>query len=264
MCGICGFTGSPAPETLAAMTRAITHRGPDEDGFFSDGRVNLGMRRLSIIDVETGQQPVYNETERICAVFNGEIYNFQELRRDLETAGHRFSTDHSDTEVIVHLYEEHGDRFAEFLNGMFAIALWDRERGRLLLVRDRMGVKPLFYTQVNGKLLFASEIKSLLRHPACPCEPDFGALSLYFTFKNVPAPKTAFRDIRSLLPGERLIVDTRGVTRERWWRVRFDEDSSCDENEAQERIRTILESATRLRMGAGVTLRGNTHTLCGG
>lgn len=255
MCGICGFTGPADRDALGRMAVRLRHRGPDEDGFFADGRVNLGIRRLSIVDLETGHQPLANEDGSVRLVFNGEIYNAPELRTGLEARGHRFVTDHSDGEVIVHLYEERGTDFAHALNGMFAIALWDAARGRLLLVRDRMGVKPLFFAAVPGGLLFGSEIKALLAHPACPREPDREALWHYFSFKNVPSPRTAFRGISALRPGELLSWTADGGTvRKRWWRLAFREDEACDEEDARERLRWLIDDATRLRMLSDVPI----------
>jgi asparagine synthase (glutamine-hydrolysing) len=252
MCGICGFTGEKDPFVLKRMTNAIVHRGPDEEGVYSDGSVNLGIRRLSIVDVETGQQPVHNEDKRIWAVFNGEIYNFRELRRELSETGHTFYTDHSDSELIVHLYEEDGLDFMHRINGMFAIALWDRNQERLLLIRDRMGVKPLFYAPVGGKLIFASEIKAILAHPAYSKDLNYEALFHYFTLKNVPAPATAFAGIHSLLPGEVLIFSRGKTTKKRWWKVRFQEREDWDEFDLREKIMTLLEDATKLRMRSDV------------
>jgi asparagine synthase (glutamine-hydrolysing) len=252
MCGICGFTGEKDHFVLKRMADAIVHRGPDEEGFYSDGSVNLGIRRLSIVDVETGRQPVHNEDKRIWAVFNGEIYNFRELRRELADAGHTFYTDHSDSELIVHLYEEDGLDFMHRINGMFAIALWDKNEDRLLLIRDRMGVKPLFYASVGGKLIFASEIKAILAHPAYCKNLNYEALYHYFTLKNVPAPATAFAGIHSLLPGEVLIFSRGETAKERWWKVRFQEREDWDESDVREKILTLLEDATRLRMRSDV------------
>jgi len=248
MCGICGFTGHPDDAALRRMTRSIFHRGPDEDGFYVDGLVNLGMRRLSIIDVATGQQPISNEDKSLWTVFNGEIYNFQEIRKDLEQKGHRFYTDHSDTEVIVHLYEAYGLDFPHKMNGMFAIALWDKKEEKLLLVRDRSGVKPLFYAVVKGKLIFGSEIKAILEHHDYRREPNYEALYHYFTLKNVPAPLTAFRDIHSLLPGEMAIFQKGSLTKKKWWTVRFDRRQNVDEADIKKTILELLEDATRLRM----------------
>jgi asparagine synthase (glutamine-hydrolysing) len=198
MCGICGFTGKSDQGTLKRMTDVIFHRGPDEDGFYSDGGINLGVRRLSIIDVETGHQPVCNEDQTLWTVLNGELYNYLELRKELLEKGHRFYTDHSDTELIVHLYEDFGIDFVHKLNGMFAIALWDKRKKRLFLIRDRMGVKPLFFTVVDNSLIFGSEIKAILSHPAYTSDLNYEGLYHYFTFKNIPTPSTAFKGIHSL------------------------------------------------------------------
>lgn len=248
MCGICGFTGTPDETSLRKMTDSILHRGPDEDGFYSDGQINLGMRRLSIIDLSGGHQPIHNEDKSVWTVFNGEIYNFQELRRELVEKGHSFYTDHSDTEAIVHLYEEYGNTFAHKINGMFAIALWDKKLERLLLIRDRMGVKPLFYACINNSLVFGSEIKAILEHPAYKRGVNHEGLYHYFTFKNIPAPLTAFEGIYTLLPGEMLISADGNITKERWWKIMFNEDEQMEEVYAKDRIFSLLEDATRLRM----------------
>ena len=248
MCGICGFTGKSDEVVLKRMARAIFHRGPDEDGFYSDERVNLGIRRLSIIDVDTGHQPICNEDKSIWTVFNGEIYNFQEIRRDLEKKGHQFYTDHSDTEVVVHLYEEYGPHFVNKMNGMFAIALWDKKEERLLLVRDRMGVKPIFYTVASDHLIFGSEIKAILEHPGYRREINYEGLYHYFTFKNIPAPLTAFQHIYSLSPGELLTFSRGKVSKERWWKIKFDEREEYEEPYIKEKILSLLEDATKVRM----------------
>lgn len=234
------------------MTGSIVHRGPDNEGLFISQKVCLGMRRLSIIDVESGKQPIHNEDQSIHIVFNGEIYNYQELRTELEKAGHRFYTDHSDTETLVHLYEDHGLDFANHLNGMFAIALWDSSKERLLLVRDRMGVKPLFYTCIDSQLIFASEIKAILEHPAYAPEMNYEAIYHYFTFKNIPAPLTAFYGIQALLPGQMLIWEKSRINFWKWWTIRFDESISRDVQEVQENILALLDDATRLRMRSDV------------
>src|SRR6266581_1987358 len=188
MCGIAGFTGAADTASLRWMTECLGHRGPDSAGYWEGPGVSLGMRRLAIIDVETGEQPVFNEDDTIAVVFNGEIYNHVELRRQLIDAGHRFRTDHSDTEVIVHLYEEHGVGFLDHLNGMFAIALWDARRRHLVLARDRLGIKPLYLAVVPGGVAFGSEPKALLNHPAVGREPDLVAIHHYLSLKHVPAP----------------------------------------------------------------------------
>jgi asparagine synthase (glutamine-hydrolysing) len=248
MCGICGFSGPQNKMILKKMKDAMVHRGPDEEGFYSDGKMNLGIRRLSIIDLETGQQPVHNEDKSLWTVFNGEIYNFQELRKELMEQDHTFYTDHSDTEVIVHLYEEYGGDFLCQMNGMFAIALWDSQRDKLLLIRDRMGVKPLFYTFSNGHLIFGSEIKAILAHPGYQRDINYDALYHYFTFKNVPSPLTAFKGIYSLLPGEILTFSKNEISKKRWWKVQYNEKENLDEGLIKEKILGLLEDATRIRM----------------
>ncbi len=208
MCGIAGFIAPAAsglPSALRAMARAITHRGPDDEGFLEDDagsglRVGLAHRRLSIIDLATGHQPLGNEDRSIQIVFNGEVYNFQELRKDLEAKGHRFTT-HSDTETIVHAYEEWGDDCVLRFRGMFAFAIWDAPRARLFLARDRFGKKPLFLHQVGDKLLFASEIKSILSFPGVKAAADTAAIWDYLSYRYVPGPATMFKGIRKLMPG---------------------------------------------------------------
>lgn len=236
------------------MTDSIFHRGPDEEGFYSDGKMNLGIRRLSIIDPETGRQPVHNEDRSLWTVFNGEIYNSQELRKDLIEGGHQFYTDHSDTEVIVHLYEDYGVDFVAKMNGMFAIALWDSNDNKLLLVRDRMGVKPLFYTLINGRLIFGSEVKAILAHPEYHRTPNYRAIYHYFTLKNIPSPSTAFEGIYSLAPGEVLTFSRSGISTKKWWKIRFDENENQDEQDIKEKILSLLEDATRIRMVSDVPL----------
>ena len=235
MCGICGFSGPKDEVILKKMMDTILHRGPDEEGFYSDGKMNLGIRRLSIIDPETGHQPVHNEDKTLWTVFNGEIYNFQDLRRDLVERGHTFYTDHSDTEVIVHLYEEYGWDFLNKMNGMFAIALWDLQKDKLLLIRDRMGAKPLFYTFSNGQLIFGSEIKAILAHTAYQRDINYDAIYHYFTFKNVPSPLTAFKGIYSLNPGGVVIFSKSEILTRKWWKIRFDENQNQDETDTKER-----------------------------
>ena len=208
MCGICGAVagkseGRPDPGAIARMSARLRHRGPDSEGSFERGPVALAARRLSIIDLEHGEQPIANEDGSVVVVQNGEIYNYRELKRELERAGHRFATD-CDTEVLVHLYEEHGDSFLDRLRGMFAIALWDDRRRRLLLARDRFGIKPLYYSFERGSLLFASELKAMLEHPGLSRETDPRALAAYLAFNSIPAPLTIFAAARKLPPGHLL------------------------------------------------------------
>src|SRR5438046_848409 len=201
MCGICGVvsaSGSVDAERVARMSPTLLHRGPDSSGEFCDGTAALAARRLSIIDLETGDQPIANEDGTLHVVQNGEIYNYRELRRELERAGHGFRT-HGDTEILLHLYEQHGEGFAERLRGMFAVAIWDAPRRRLVLARDRFGIKPLSYRDAGGELAFASELRALPRG-----EIDLDALEAFLAFNSIPAPLTIFREVRKLPPGHLL------------------------------------------------------------
>jgi asparagine synthase (glutamine-hydrolysing) len=208
MCGICGVaTAEGAPPDLEAvrrMSRSLAHRGPDSDGLFEEGGVALAARRLSIIDLDRGDQPLTNEDGSVVVVQNGEIYNHRELRRELERRGHRFATA-SDTEVLAHLYEEHGEGFVERLRGMFAIAVWDARRRRLLLSRDRFGIKPLYYRAAGGSIAFASELKAMLELPGHSRAIDPRAVASYLAFNSVPAPLTIFTEARKLPPGHTLL-----------------------------------------------------------
>ena len=252
MCGICGFTGKTNSSILKKMTDSIIHRGPDEDGLYSNEKVNLGIRRLSIVDVKTGHQPIHNEDKTLWLIFNGEIYNFIELRLELEKKGHFFYTDHSDSEVLIHLYEEYGDDFVHRLNGMFAISLWDNRTDKLLLIRDRMGVKPLFYAQVNGEIIFASEIKAILANPNYKKNPNYDALAYYFTFKHIPSPLTSFKDIFSVLPGEMVTYRKGNIEKKRYWKNIFNENYNLDEKTITRSLFSFLEDSVRLRMRSDV------------
>src|SRR5262245_62902535 len=215
MCGICGIAstrGTVDPGRLAAMSATLVQRGPDSDGVHIDGPVGLAARRLAIIDLATGDQPISNEDGRITVVQNGELYNYRELRAELERAGHRFSTG-GDTEVLVHLYEEHGERFAERLRGMFAVALWDAPRRRLVLARDRFGIKPLYYRDEGGELSFASELRALPRG-----EVDLDAVEAVLAFNSLPAPLTTFREARKLPAGHVLVWESGRTSLERFAR----------------------------------------------
>jgi asparagine synthase (glutamine-hydrolysing) len=203
MCGICGIAsskGAPDLGAVARMSAKLVHRGPDDDGLFNRGPVALAARRLSIIDLDHGHQPIASEDGSVVVVQNGEIYNYRELKRELEGRGHRFATE-SDTEVLVHLYEEHGDGFVERLRGMFAVALWDGREERLLLARDRFGIKPLYYRLAGGDLSFASELKAMLEQPGFSRAIDPRAVSAYLAFNSIPAPLTIFAEARKLPPG---------------------------------------------------------------
>ncbi len=234
------------------MVEVIRHRGPDEAGTWEGEGISLGMRRLSIIDLAGGHQPMFNEDGTIACVFNGEIYNHVELQKTLVDQGHRFRSDHSDTETIVHLYEQHGLDFLDHLNGMFAIALWDARRRRLVLARDRVGIKPLYFVRVPGGIAFASEIKALLRHEAVSRDPDFQSLYHYLSLKNVPSPATAYAHIGQLRPGEYAVFRDGSFDRATWWRMEFAERASMGEDEALAGIRSLLEDSVRLQMRSDV------------
>ena len=254
MCGICGFSGPIAQDILHRMGDSIFHRGPDEDGYYCDGAMNLYSRRLSIIDLQTGKQPVHNEDKSLWAVWNGEIYNHEELRKELLSKGHRFYTDHSDSEVIVHMYEEYGMDFIRYLNGMFAIAIWDKNSRRLFLIRDRMGVKPLFYTISGNDIIFASEIKAILQNPDYRKAFNPEAIYHYFSFKNTVPPQTAFQGIEELLPGHYCIWKDGGISIRRYWKINFGTRSNDSIFEAKERVREILIDAVLSRGVADVAI----------
>ena len=209
MCGICGFLGpgheSADPDIARRMTATLRHRGPDDEGLYANGPIALGQRRLSIIDLETGHQPVSNEDRTVWAMLNGEIYNHVELREGLIRRGHRFTT-RSDTEVLVHAWEDFGEDCVGYLNGMFALALWDERRQVLLLARDRVGEKPLYYTQLGGWLIFGSELRAILAHPSVSRELDLLGLSRYLSCGYVVDRHTIVRGVSQLPPGHLLTV----------------------------------------------------------
>ena len=253
MCGICGIVSSngPAdPDRLAAMSAKLVHRGPDSDGIFAEGQAALAARRLAIIDLETGDQPIANEDSTIHVVQNGELYNYRELRAELERAGHRFRT-HGDTEVFVHLYEQEGLEFARRLRGMFAVALWDAPRRRLVLARDRYGIKPLYYrADSSGGLEFASELRALPRG-----EIDLDALEAFLAFNSIPAPLTIFRDARKLPPGHLLVWEAGKTRAERFARpapAALDDLRDDDEAELIEELRARLRDSVRAHLVSDV------------
>jgi len=250
MCGICGLAGNPDRERLAAMSAALEHRGPDSAGEFVDGPVALASRRLSIIDLAGGDQPIFNEDETGVVVQNGEIYNHPELMRELLRDGHTYRT-HSDTETIVHLYEQHGLGFAERLRGMFAVAIWDTRERRLVLARDRYGIKPLYYRHVAGELAFASELRALPRG-----EIDLDALEAFLAFNSIPGPHSIFRDVRKLQPGHLLVWTEDGAVRiERFAHprpVQSEELRDDDEAELVEELRARMRDSVRAHLLADV------------
>ena len=260
MCGICGIIDweTSAPGDLAAVKRMlwpIRHRGPDELAVYGDECAKLGHARLSIVDLAGGGQPIFNEDGSLCIVFNGEIYNHVELRPELERKGHRFST-HSDTEVILHLYEEYGADCLDHMNGQFAFAIWDRANRTLFMARDRFGIRPLFYTMSRNRLLFASELKSLLAVPGVHAGIDPIGLDQVFTFWGALAPRTAFENIQQLPAAHCMRATQEGMRTERYWDLGFpadgDYDASLTEQDYIEGLREELVRATRLRMRADV------------
>ncbi|HEX8966683.1 MAG TPA: asparagine synthase (glutamine-hydrolyzing) [Chloroflexota bacterium] len=264
MCGICGVLNlSPSADavqepTLRSMADTLRHRGPDDDGYFvsPDGQVGFGFRRLSIVDLATGDQPMANEDESVWLVFNGEIYNHAALRPGLESRGHHFRS-RCDAEVILHLYEEFGPECVQHLRGMFAFAVWDSRRRRLLLARDRIGVKPVYFAALPHTLLFGSEIKALFSHPALAPRLDEVALSLYLTFAATPAPRTLFEGVQKLPPGHRLIVDAdTGQQRlERYWQplpAASEQGRRRHPEEYVEGLETLVRESIGLRMMSDV------------
>jgi len=251
MCGIAGGFGTDIDSNLLKrMCDKIQHRGPDDEGYHFEDNVALGVRRLSIIDLETGGQPIHNEDETIWLVFNGEIFNYVELRQELE-ARHRFYTK-SDTEVIVHLYEEMGERCLDKLNGMFALALWDRRNRRLFLARDRIGVKPLYYAFRDGKLIFASEIKSILE-AGMAAEPDRRAIVDYMTLGYVLDDKTFFEGIKQLPAGHLALLENGKLLVKEYWDVHF-KTVERSEKETIEELRRLIQDAVRIRLRSDVPL----------
>jgi|SRR5215469_2154148 len=258
MCGICGIfefdRRKPFPKDLLhRMNETIIHRGPDDEGIFDGPGVGFGFRRLSIIDLAGGHQPLSNEDGSIWVMLNGEIYNYLDLRRDLLSRGHKFAT-RSDTEAIVHLYEEYGDDCVRKLRGMFAIAIWDSRRRRVLLARDRVGKKPLFYAADSRRIIFGSELKALLAADGLSRDIDPQALCDYFSFGYVPAPKSIYRAVRKLLPGHYLVASAEGVHERPYWDISFAHVEDHAEEEWCEQLRHELCEATRLRLMSDVPL----------
>jgi asparagine synthase (glutamine-hydrolysing) len=220
MCGICGFcfpdTRQVDVDVLTEMTSTLKHRGPDDEGYYTGAGIALGHRRLSIIDLDAGKQPIYNEDKSIYVVFNGEIYNFPEIKKDLEKRGHTFYTK-TDTEVLVHLYEELGEGLPEKLNGMFAFAIWDEKQKKLFLARDRIGIKPLYYAYSGNILAFASEPKALLQLPWVEGGVDPQGLSYYLSYDFIPAPYCIYKDIRKVPPGHHIVYQDGELRCERYW-----------------------------------------------
>jgi asparagine synthase (glutamine-hydrolysing) len=253
MCGIAGQVnfdrGEPVErETILRMARSIAHRGPDDEGFFIAGPVGLGFRRLSIIDLSGGHQPMCNEDETLWIVLNGEIYNFKQLRPELIRRGHRFKTE-SDTETILHLYEEHGVDCVKHLRGMFAFAIWDERRKRLFAARDRLGQKPLYYAQRNGELLFASEIKALLAVDPSLRQPDLAALDEYLTLRLISPPRSMFKEVRKLPPAHYMTFDCEnGLLIERYWDLRYEPKWNGTDEDLIDELEERLVDCIRLHL----------------
>ncbi len=257
MCGIVGIIESskqPVNQSwLAAMNASLRHRGPDADGFYRNGEVGLGMRRLSIIDVQGGRQPIHNEDKTIWTVFNGEIYNYAELRRELEAAGHRFYTQ-SDTETIVHLYEEYGVEGVKKLRGMFAYALWDERQHRLILARDRIGIKPLFYSMTPERLLFASELKAFFCIPSFKRELNPVAIQYYLTYLYIPGPETIFQGVYELPPAHYLLYEQGALSIHRYWTIQYRGEPEVPVLEWQEQFLTQFRESVRSHLVSEVPL----------
>jgi len=248
MCGIFGMYGSVDEDLLKDMAKILRHRGPDETGFFIDDGTGLGNVRLKIIDLATGKQPIFNEDGSIVVVYNGEIYNFKELRKELEEKGHRFYTS-TDTEVIVHAYEEYGYSCVKKFNGMFAFALWDANKKQLFLARDKSGIKPLYYTSCKDSFLFASEIKALLLPPEVKRELDLQAFHYFVNLRYVPKEFTLFRNVKKLLPGHWMVVGREGVEIKRYWQLNPNSKNYPEEYFIKNLLRTLKESIKRHLIG---------------
>lgn len=258
MCGIYGVidvaqTGSASRDLIERMGAVVTHRGPDDDGTYMERNVAFGMRRLSIIDLAGGHQPISNEDGTVWVVCNGEIYNYRELRTRLEGRGHSFRTQ-SDTEVLVHLYEDYGIKLVGLLRGMFAFALWDKARSRMILARDRLGKKPLYIRKEAKRLLFASEIKSILQDSSIPRNIDVQALKEYLALGYVPAPRTLFEGIEKVLPGHFIVIEDSRIQECEYWDAQFGAIDAYSEEEWQDIIRDKLLEAVRIRMVSDVPL----------
>ncbi len=251
MCGICGFVGRRDDDLLARMTAALVHRGPDADGFFTSPEASLGFRRLSIIDLVTGNQPVANEDGSVRVVLNGEMYNYRELREGLEKRGHRFSTQ-GDAEVIVHLYEEHGEGLLPHLQGMFGIALWDSRQKRLLLARDRLGIKPLYIARRGQELFFASEAKSILANPEFPRRLNRAGIERLLTYLYLPGSDTLTQGIEKLPPGHWLEWKSGAVRVEPYWQVKLDAPRAISEGDAVAQLRRHFEEAVESHLVSDV------------
>jgi asparagine synthase (glutamine-hydrolysing) len=255
MCGIAGIFDPLRPPSitgLRAMVAVQRHRGPDDFGFLVDGPIAIGMARLSIIDLPGGKQPLSNEDGSVVVVFNGEIYNFVELRNELLSRGHRFSTQ-SDTEVLVHLYEEHGEHMLPKLNGMFAFAIWDSKKRRLFIARDRMGVKPLYYCQIGSRWLFASELKALQTQCEFSSTLDLDAIADFLRLSYIPREATPYKSAKRLLPGHYLLIQASGVEKRAWWNLGECALQADEQSESiEQKVEKAFDDSVRLRMRSDV------------
>ncbi len=259
MCGIAGIlnleNASPvAEDLLLRMVSILRHRGPDESGIYLEPQIGLGQARLSIIGLDGGTQPIGNEDGSLWIVYNGEAFNYLELREELRRRGHRFATE-TDTEVVLHLYEEWGPRCLERINGQFALAIWDADKRELFLARDRVGIRPLYFTRAGGCLLFASEIKALFLHPEVRREIDLQSLAQVFTFWTTLTPRTVFRGVQEVPPGHYLRIRDGRLTEKAWWQLPYSPPAERRPGtlpEAREELAALLADSVRLRLRADV------------
>ena len=248
MCGIFGIVSKANRSfPLNSSVDTLRHRGPDDSALYYDDNICLGHRRLSIIDLEGGHQPIFNEDQSKCIVFNGEIYNYLQLRNELLNKGHRFST-RSDTETILHAYEEWGEKCVDYFRGMFAFAIWDSRDQRLFIARDRLGIKPLFYAEHKGKFYFASEMKAILADRAFPRDIDEMALACYFTLSYIPAPLTIYRSIRKLLPGHIQTIKNGKIRTHKYWDLYFEPARGRDENYFIQEFMKLLQESVKINV----------------
>ncbi|OGS22757.1 MAG: asparagine synthase (glutamine-hydrolyzing) [Elusimicrobia bacterium RIFOXYA2_FULL_39_19] len=244
MCGICGFTSTENKQLLQAMTDALIHRGPDGSGYYADNQVSLGMRRLKVIDLNTGDQPIYNEDKSLVIIFNGEIYNFKALRKNLSAKGHIFKTQ-SDTEVIIHLYEEYKENCVTYLAGMFAFSIWDIKNKKLFIARDRIGIKPLYYSLKGNRLIFSSEINSLVKYPDISRETDPLSLNEYLTFLYIPSPNTIYKEVKQLPAGYYLTWEAGKTDIKKYWDLNFNDNPGQNEEFYLDKFDALLQTVVK-------------------